>query len=82
MGEGVKTKLAMVRSHPTLTDPAKRQLLDAVQKVIKLNLKISDCSEQSNFDKPQLSLLNYSTLGDKNEEYICESNIVAKGFIF
>ena len=41
MGEGVKAKLAMIGSHPTLTDPAKRQLLDAVQAIIR-KLKSKD----------------------------------------
>ena len=35
MGEGVKAKLAMVGSHPTLPDPAKRQLLNAVQEIVR-----------------------------------------------
>ena len=35
MGEGVKAKLAMIRPHPALPDTAKRQLLNAVEEIMK-----------------------------------------------
>ena len=35
MGEGVKAELSMIGSHPTLAHTTKRQLLNAVQEIIR-----------------------------------------------
>ena len=34
VGEGIEAELAMIGAHPTLADPAKGQLLNAVQEII------------------------------------------------